>query len=316
MGGSIILFQTDRAAILLAAYNGERFIGQQLDSILAQSCPDWELFIHDDGSRDATPAILAKYAAACPDKIHLIEAPSTGSAKGNFLFLMQQVDAPYYLFCDQDDVWNKDKLENSLSALNALEAERGTAVPLLVFSDSAVADSELHVISESFLSYQGLDPRMLRFSELMVQNVVSGNASVINRSLCQYALRYTDADAIIMHDWWCALVAAYFGSIGFISESTLLYRQHGGNTLGAKKYFDPKYMLSLRKPFDMIRERIAAVRRQAGEFAKAFALGADSLPARFASAGELSKCQRIRFYRKNSLRKPGMYRTLGFYFFG
>ena len=309
-------FSTNHIAILLAAYNGEKYIAQQLDSIIAQTCPDWELFIHDDGSGDATPAIIKKYAAVYPEQIHIIDAPSTGSAKGNFLFLMREVDAPYIMFCDQDDVWNADKIECSLAALKALEKKRGEDVPLLVFSDSTVTDDELHVIDNSFLSYQNLDPKRLSFSELMVQNVVPGNTAAFNRALLQYARKCTDANAIIMHDWWCALAGAYFGQIAFIEKSTLLYRQHGENSLGAKKYLALKYPLDILRCPGRIRDSFLTTRAQVGEFAKVFSLGTDSVPARYADKESMNKWQRLRFYGQNGIRKTGLCRNIGFYFFG
>ena len=309
-------FSTDHVAILLAAYNGEKYIEQQLESLFAQSFHNWELFIHDDGSSDATPDILRKYASAFPDQIHLIDAPSAGSTKGNFLFLMRQVDAPYVMFCDQDDVWNTDKIECSLTTLKTLEAQKGADIPLLVFSDSTVANSKLHIIDNSFLSYQHLEPKRLSFPELMVQNVVPGNTAMFNRALLQYARKCFDADAIIMHDWWCALVGAYFGEIFFLEKSTLLYRQHSSNTLGAEKYTALNYPLAILKSPGRIKASFLSTRRQAEEFAKVFELGADSIPARYAAKDAMSKWQRLRFYRENGIRKTGLWRKAGFYFFG
>ena len=311
-----LTIHTDHIAVLLAAYNGEKYIAQQLDSLIAQTFPDWELFIHDDGSCDATPVILKKYAAAYPERIHIIEAPPQGSAKGNFFFLMRQIDAPYLMFCDQDDVWNTDKIECSLSALKALEAQKGADVPMMAFSDSTVVDEELRVISESFLSYQNLDPTKLRFPELMVQNVVPGNTAMFNRALLQYARKCSDAEVIIMHDWWCALAAAYFGEIVFINKSTLLYRQHKDSLLGAKKYMEWKYPLDILKCPGRIRDSFLTTRTQAGEFAKAFGLGEDSLPACYSARDAMNKWQRLRFYRKNDICKTGLCRNIGFYFFG
>ena len=308
--------QTDHVAILLATYNGEKYIAQQLDSLIAQTYPDWELFIHDDCSRDATPVILKKYAAAFPERIHIIEAPSQGSAKGNFLFLMRQIDAPYIMFCDQDDVWKADKIECSLSVLKALEAQKGADVPLLTFSDSTVADEALRVIDESFFSYQNLNPKRLCFSGLLVQNVVPGNTVLFNRSLLQYARKCSDADAIVMHDWWCALVGAYFGEIVFINESTLLYRQHKDSLLGAKKYMELKYTFDILKCPSRIRDSFLTTRAQAGEFAKVFGLEEDSLPARYSAKKAMNKWQRLQFYKKHGICKTGLCRNIGFYFFG
>ena len=309
-------FHTDHVAILLATFNGAAYLPRQLDSLLAQSSTDWELFAHDDGSRDGTAAILQAYAAADPGRIHLVEGPPQGSAKSNFLFLMEQVDAPYFMFCDQDDVWDAEKLACSLAAMKALEAEHGQNVPLLVFTDAAVTDRELNVIHESFFAYQNLHPEHLRFSELLVQNVVPGNTLLGNGSLLRLARQYSDGSAIVMHDGWCALVAAYFGRLAVVKKSTLLYRQHGENVLGAIKASGLSYVFSMLKRSAALRQAISASRVQAGEFAKVFSLEADSLPAQFAAVGELPKLRRLRFYKKHGIRKSGLLRNLGFAFFG
>ena len=309
-------FHTDNVAILLATYNGEKYIAEQLDSIIEQSCNDWELYIHDDGSHDLTCDIINKYATNYPNQIHIIDAAPRGSAKSNFLFLMSEVDAPYYMFCDQDDVWKYDKLEVSLSALKSLESANGSSMPLLVFSDSTVVDSDLNTIHNSFLSYQRLDPRRLRFSELIVHNVVPGNTVTFNHSLLEYALKYSDEDAIIMHDTWCALVATYFGKIAFVRQSTLLYRQHDSNALGAIRSSGPKFVLSMIRNINVLKSSILATRRQSGEFARAFELGSTSLPARYASIGTKNKLQRLSFYKKNHIRRSGLYRSIGFYLLG
>lgn len=314
--GILLTYQTNRIAILMATYNGEDFIEQQLDSLIAQTYRDWELYIHDDGSLDATPAILERYANAFPNQIHLVNGASRGSAKRNFLFLMNNIDAPYIMFCDQDDVWNSSKIEYSLSAIKVLESKKDKNIPLLIFSDSTVSDRELHVIRKSFFSFQRLNPNRILFSELLVQNVVPGNTVIFNQALLQYAVKYSNEDNIIMHDSWCALIAAYFGAIDVIRESTLLYRQHQNNVLGANKAYGLKYLFIMLTRLDVLKKSIRASRLQAEEFAKAFELGADSLPARYATIGELSKKQRLCFYRKYGIHKSGLFRNIGFYIFG
>lgn len=308
--------RTENLAILLATYNGEKYLAQQLDSVITQSCRDWELFIHDDGSTDSTPAILRKYAAGHPGRIHILEAPPCGGARDNFFYLMSEVDAPYIMFCDQDDVWFPNKIERSLRAMKELERKKGGDVPLLVFSDSTVVDGELRVLDKSFLHYQHLLPGKLRFADLMVQNVVSGNVSLFNRPLRKAALQYTDPRRVIIHDWWCALVAAYFGAIALVDGSTILYRQHGNNAVGAKQYSSLKAVLRNLKRRNEIKGNLYAEQVQAGEFARAFRLGEESLPALYARSMELRHMERRIFYMKYRLKKSGLIRTVGFYLFG
>ena len=95
----------DKIAIILATYNGGKYLREQLDSIFAQTYTKWHLFIHDDGSVDDTNQIIMEYRFRNPDKITIVEGVSTGGAKNNFYFLLKNVEASLYMFSDQDDVW-------------------------------------------------------------------------------------------------------------------------------------------------------------------------------------------------------------------
>ena len=97
-------------AILMATYNGETYLKEQIDSLLAQTCQDWHLYVHDDGSKDGTVAIVKGYAEQYPEKVTLLDYPPQGGPCKNFLSMMEKVEAPYYMFCDQDDVWMPEKL--------------------------------------------------------------------------------------------------------------------------------------------------------------------------------------------------------------
>lgn len=98
-------------AILMATYNGEKYLGEQIESILAQTYKDWHLYIHDDGSKDNTVTILKEFVAKHSQQITLLEYSSQGGACRNFLSMLERVDAPYYMFSDQDDVWLNEKIE-------------------------------------------------------------------------------------------------------------------------------------------------------------------------------------------------------------
>lgn len=221
--------------ILLATYNGERYLAEQIDSLLGQTFKDWRLIARDDGSSDGTVATLREYAASHPDRIVLIEDGDRGlGACGNFGRLMEHAEADYVMFCDQDDVWLPDKIARMTAAMREIEAECGRDVPLLVHSDLRVVDHGLRTLSPSFWSYQASDPAFAQsVSRLMGQNVVTGCATMCNRRLVELSLPLP-ADAL-MHDWWTALVAAALGAIRTLPEASVLYRQHGSNTLGAKQ---------------------------------------------------------------------------------
>ena len=139
------------------------------------------------------------------------------------------------MFCDQDDVWFPDKIAVTLGKMQELEGRHGGERPLLVHTDMKVADGNLRVVADSLWRYQKSDPvRGEALNRLLVQNCATGCSMMINRALCDLALPIP-AEAM-MHDWWLVLVAAAFGTIGHCAEPTLLYRQHGANDVGAKKW--------------------------------------------------------------------------------
>jgi glycosyltransferase involved in cell wall biosynthesis len=235
-----------RIAILLPTWNGERFLRAQVDSLLAQDYPDFIIVCRDDGSRDASPAIIAEYAARLPQRFHVVPADGRNlGASGSFGFLLEYVLAhkaalglasAWVMPSDQDDVWHPDKLRRSMARMQTLEAAH-PGLPLLVHGDLEVVDESLASIAPSFVRYQGLQPLRNSLARLLVSNTVTGCTALCNEALLRRALPIPAA--AVMHDWWLALVAGAFGRLSFIDEPLLLYRQHGANTLGAREYQPP-----------------------------------------------------------------------------
>lgn len=303
------MHSTDKIAILMATYNGEKYICQQIDSILSQTCKDWELYIHDDGSTDNTIAAVESYVEKYPNKIHLIDGKSTGGAKYNFFYMFGQVEAPYYMTCDQDDVWLDKKIELTYDKM--LTIENKADVPCLVYTELRVVDSELNTIADTMSGYQSLDCHKRTINQFILQNSVTGCTMMVNRALRDKMLRITDIDNTIMHDWWAALVAAQFGKTGFIDEPTILYRQHGDNSLGALGINKLSYIVRRVWQKKQIQESLRLGRLQAREFAKTYNLSADSLAVRYAALEDKSRCERQRFYKENDMYKTGTMRRLG-----
>lgn len=303
------MHSTDKIAILMATYNGEKYICQQIDSILSQTCKDWELYIHDDGSTDNTIAVVESYVEKYPDKIHLIDGKSTGGAKYNFFYMFGQVEAPYYMTCDQDDVWLDKKIELTYDKMLAIEDKAD--VPCLVYTELRVVDSELNTIADTMSEYQSLDCHKRTINQFILQNSVTGCTMMINRALRDKMLRITDIDNTIMHDWWAALVAAQFGKTAFIDEATILYRQHGDNSLGALGINKLSYIVRRVWQKNQIQESLRLGRLQAREFAKTYNLPADSLAVRYAALEGKSRRVRQRFYKENDMYKTGIMRRLG-----
>ncbi len=220
--------------ILLSTHNGSSFLQDQLNSIFKQSNTTWHLIARDDGSKDKTLAILNDVCENFPDLVEITQT-MTGclGPAGSFSLLLSCAQAPYMMLCDQDDVWLPDKIEKTLSAMRAAEERFGVNTPLLVHTDLCVVDCNLEQLSQSFLKYQNLNPKLAKsLNRLLPQNFVTGCTVMINQSLAKLATPIPK-DAI-MHDWWLALVAVAFGQIVYLNEPTVLYRQHGTNSIGAK----------------------------------------------------------------------------------
>ena len=220
--------------ILLPAFNGADYIGIQIESIQKQGYTDWKLLIRDDGSTDQTVSIIKEYALQ-DKRICLIKDgnESLGVIR-NIGCLLERSGAQYIMLCDQDDVWLPDKIEKSLNRLLQMEKD-SPGLPQLVHSDLKVVDRSLKEIAPSFRHFQHLDPACSgRINRLLVQNVAVGCTMIMNRRLVELALPMPEG--VLMHDWWIALVACALGRIGYIHEPTIMYRQHGSNTLGGKRY--------------------------------------------------------------------------------
>ena len=222
-----------KTVILLTAFNGERFLPAQLDSLTAQTDPDFTVLMQDDGSSDSTPQILEKYASSDPRFTFGGEQGRRFGAKGNFLSLIRQAQGDLFLFCDQDDIWKPDKVSALKSAMSAAEESAAPGTPVLVHSDCCVIGEDGSLLHGSFFRHQGWDPSAVSLQRLLVQNNVTGCAAAINRPLRDLAARYGKADRIFMHDWFLALTAASFGRVVFLDRPLTLYRQHAANSIGA-----------------------------------------------------------------------------------
>ncbi len=225
--------------ILLASHNGSRYIKEQLDSVLHQSYEHIRLVIGDDLSRDGTREILADYQKRYPAKIRLSLRNRAFGVKENFMGLLEEVkaEAAYIMFCDQDDVWHKDKVKKSMERLELLEAEHGKNTPILLHTDLLVCDRHLRVLQPSMAKAQHF-AEIKTFGGLLAENKVTGNTVLLNGALAKLALRYgvkETAEHIFMHDWYLALLASYCGILDYLDEPLVRYRQHESNVLGAQR---------------------------------------------------------------------------------
>lgn len=264
-----------RVDILLATYNGERFLAEQLASLTAQSWRDWRLIVRDDGSSDDTLGILHRWKERTGASVLLIEDGEKGcGACGNFARLLAASDSPFFAFCDQDDVWKPEKLEALMSALVVAEEEHGRDEPVLAFCDLVPVAQDLAPIAHSFRHFVGLavPDREAVARHLLLQNFVTGCAMMGNAALRQAALPVPPE--AVMHDWWLAMVAANMGRIVEVPEGLVLYRQHGGNMVGMRPSTLTDHAARLlRDPMRNIRHArawVSGASRQAAAFAASY----------------------------------------------
>ena len=218
-------------AILLATYNGAKYLGELLDSLLRQSYPHFTVYIHDDGSTDDTVAIEEDYARKHA-QIQLLHYESQHGACANFLSMLARVEADYYLFCDHDDVWDEDKVRLSFEAMHEEEA-KSPGKPVIVHTDLCVVDSDLQPIARSFLQYNGLHPEYLTTFDEAVIPFVTGCTMMLNREARQAVGK--PRKAVAMHDVWATYcVLSQGGTIRLVDKPLILYRQHGTNSIGAR----------------------------------------------------------------------------------
>ena len=251
--------------ILLSCHNGERFLREQLDSLLRQTFRDFTIAIRDDASADRTPKILREYQSAYPDIISVETAKeNSGGAKYGFWALMSSRRDDYLMLCDQDDVWLPDKVERSLLRMRELEQQFGSREPLAVHTDLAVVDERLQPLAPSYRQWADIDFSRLDFRFQLVQATATGCTMMYNRALAEYFTRLPRF--FIMHDWWVMLTAAAFGHIGQIAEPTILYRQHRENTVGAKDVRSLRFRLWQLCHLPLLRKRMWETFWQAESF--------------------------------------------------
>ena len=218
---------TPRVAVLMALYQGERFVGPQLASIAAQAGVDWRLVVGDDGSTDAGPRLVGGFAAAHSGRVTVRRGPGQGAAANFRALLHAPLPGEYGAFADQDDVWRPDKLARATAALAALPAAR-----------PAIYCSRVTICSEALvpLGLSRLPRRPPSFRHALVQNLVQGNTLVMNPAALAL-MRRADrlAGPVVMHDWWIyQVVSGAGGTVIHDPWPSLAYRQHRDNVVGAR----------------------------------------------------------------------------------
>lgn len=234
----------EKVDILLATYNGENYLKEQLDSILNQTYTDFRLLISDDMSTDKTYEILKEYEQK-DKRITIFKQEKNTGVVSNFEFLLGQVQSKYYAFSDQDDIWNKDKLEKSMLKLENENAD-------IVFTDLEVVDNNKETIYKSYWELKEFKDKILKynsFSALYLNNYVTGCTMLAKSETIEKCLPLPKTSKYVLHDYWIALIVSQSGKIVFLAEPTIKYRQHKNNKVGSKKKSDSMTFKDIRQMF-------------------------------------------------------------------
>lgn len=225
-------------SVALCTYNGEQYLKEQLESFANQSLLPDELVVCDDGSSDGTIEILRMFSLCAPFEVKVIQNEKSLGIVKNFSKAIEYCSGEYIAISDQDDIWMYEKLKETVGLLKVMEKKYGKEFPLLVHSDLTVVDVDLNILNESMMKSQHIENEDIpsrALGTLLANNYVTGCTVVINKALKNLSLPIPRE--AIMHDRWLALVAASSGKIGFVDQPLILYRQHGNNQVGARKYF-------------------------------------------------------------------------------
>lgn len=234
--------EMDEVCVIMAAYNGEKYLRSQVESILGGTYKNVVLRIFDDGSTDGTVELLEELKNEYPSQLFYKQNEGNLGCVKNFLQAAAETDSDYYMFSDQDDVWMEDKITKTLHQMKQAEhrgiaedtekqaAQNGQTVPVAVFTDAVVVDESLKPIHPSFHGQSRLDMEKLDFAHLLMENKVIGCTLMFNRALQQKLTVLPEN--IRWHDWWIGLIASSMGVLSYLSEPTMYYRQHEKNVIG------------------------------------------------------------------------------------
>lgn len=217
-----------KVLVLMSTYNGEKYIEEQLNSLLSQTYKEIDILIRDDGSVDRTVDIIGNYINRNKDRIALIKGENIGVVNSFFTLIdWAKSTYSYFAFCDQDDYWEKNKIEEAIKKINKLNKN----FPTMYCSNKKIVDSSLNIIKKQ--KNIKIEPS---FNNAIVENIATGCTILINKNLLEILKIKKNTEKIIMHDWWIYLVATAFGKVIFDNNAYILYRQHANNVVGSSTF--------------------------------------------------------------------------------
>jgi glycosyltransferase involved in cell wall biosynthesis len=214
----------------MPAYNCAAWIDEFLESLVAQDCTGWRIVARDDASTDNTASRLIEWQSRLGDRMMIVEGSGERNLGmiGNYNAVLAATTSPLVMLADPDDVWRRNKISLTVSAMRKAEAEFGATTPLLVCTDAEIVDHQLRPMAESFWQWSRINPAFAgRFHKLVVESPVLSATSMVNRALLDRAMPLTGGASC--PDWWLALMGTAFGRTICLPERTILYRRHGAN---------------------------------------------------------------------------------------
>lgn len=229
-------------SIALCTYNGERFLWEQLESLAGQTRLPNELIIVDDGSTDGTLALIEKFAQTAPFNVRISVNTTTLGVTKNFEKALTQCEGDFLFLCDQDDIWEAEKITQMVSFL-----EQNPSVNV-VFSDALLVNETAVSLQQRLWDVVRLRPSQLEkwkkgdsIGLMLIGNRVAGCTMALRRSFLQKILPFPTDVSEFLHDTWIAFVASILGQIQFISIPLIKYRQHSSQQVGTR----PKNLTAL-----------------------------------------------------------------------
>ncbi|EKT4181911.1 TPA: glycosyltransferase family 2 protein [Campylobacter jejuni] len=218
-------------AVLLATYNGEKYLKEQIDSILNQTYKDIKIYIGDDCSKDSTIDIIKTYKDLYPDKIIYYQNNTNMGFIKNFEKLLQCCSENYMAFSDQDDIWLPNKLEEQMKEIAKMEKKCN--LPIMCHSDLIMIDEDKKILYKSFFKFKKYKINLKKdLGHILGPCGVMGNTMMINKVLKEKILPFPKN--INFHDYYIAIMCELFGKRITLSESFVLYRIHQNNTSNSK----------------------------------------------------------------------------------
>lgn len=215
----------DTVEVFLSTYNGSEYLAEQLDSLLAQKDVAVAINVRDDGSTDETVAILEHYSKL-DNRVSYRKGVNLGFAQSFFDILKNCGKADFYAFCDQDDVWDNDKLSSAVKMMKQAKND----VPVMYYSNLRVVDKDL-----SFLRVAHSRPHIhINKYSALIENAATGCTIVINKSAADL-IKDRLPRQCQLHDWWIYLVCVFLGNVVYDTIPHISYRQHGNNVIGTFK---------------------------------------------------------------------------------